>query len=148
VRAVGNRAGVASIRRAVPADIDGLIVIRGAVQENRLRDPASVTRDDYGWFVRNNRVWLAGAETRVFGFSASDPRDGTIWALFVDPASEGFGLGTKLLAKACADLKADGFPEVRLFTDPGTKAARLYRKLGWQEVGLSADAEMEFVRKL
>lgn len=133
------------IRRATAGDIDQLIRIRGAVQENRLRDPASVTRADYEWFIAGLRVWLAEVDGQVAGFSAGDLRDGTIWALFVDPRQEGAGLGAMLLTKACADLQADGHATLRLYTDPDTKAARLYRKLGWEEVGLSADGEMQFV---
>jgi ribosomal protein S18 acetylase RimI-like enzyme len=136
------------IRRATVSDIDQLIRIRGAVSENRLRDPASVTRADYEWFIAGVRVWLAEINGQVAGFSAGDPRDGTIWALFVDPAQEGAGFGALLLAKACEDLQADGHGTLRLYTDPGTKAARLYRKLGWQEAGLTPDGEMEFVRDL
>lgn len=133
------------LRRAGAEDIDHLIRIRGAVRENRLRDPASVTRADYEWFVAGQRVWLAEVDGRVAGFSAGDPRDGTIWALFVDPAQERIGLGAMLLAKACGDLQADGHATLRLSADPGTKAARLYRRLGWEEVGLSGDGEIQFV---
>ena len=132
------------IRQAVVAEIDCLIWIRAAVRENRLRDPASVTREDYGWFVGNGLVWVAEVEGQVVGFSAADPRDGTIWALFLDPASEGAGLGAQLLARACADLRAAGHAMARLGTDEDSKAARLYRRLGWQALGLSADGEMEF----
>jgi ribosomal protein S18 acetylase RimI-like enzyme len=136
--------GCKVIRRADAEDIDRLIQIRGAVRENRLRDPASVTRTDYEWFVASGRVWVAQSADGIAGFSASDHRDGTIWALFVDPAFEGAGLGALLLARACADLKADGHAFATLSTDPGTKAARLYRKLGWQELGLASDGEMRF----
>jgi GNAT superfamily N-acetyltransferase len=136
------------IRRAAAGDIDQLIRIRGAVRENRLRDPASVTRADYEWFVARLRVWLAEVDGRVAGFSAGDPRDGTIWALFVDPAEEGMGLGAVLLGKACEDLSDEGHATLRLSTEPGTKAARLYGRLGWREAGLSADGEMQFVLKL
>ena len=114
-----------TLRRATHADIDQLIHIRGTVRENRLRDPASVTRSDYDWFVERDLVWLADLNHRIAGFSAGDPRDETIWALFVDPVCEGAGLGARLLAKACADLKAAGFDEAHLFTDPDSKAARL-----------------------
>ena len=135
---------VKGLRRAGPQDIDELIRIRGAVQENRLRDPGSVTREDYVWFVSRGLVWLAEVEARIAGFSAGDPRDGTIWALFVDPICEGQGLGARLLAKACEDLKAQGHSMLRLSTDPGTRAARLYRTLGWEEQGLSPDGELAF----
>lgn len=135
---------VIELRRANEADIDQLIRIRASVHENRLRDPASVTQADYNWFVAQQRIWLGEISGKVAGFSAGDPRDGTIWALFVDPSYEGAGLGAILLAKACEDLKVDGHTVVRLSTDPGTKAARLYGKLGWEEQGRLPDGEMAF----
>lgn len=136
---------VTVLRRARAGDIDQLIYIRGAVQENRLRDPASVTRADYDWFVGRALVWLAETDGRIAGFSAGDPRDGTIWALFVDPAHQGAGLGTRLLSAACEDLRASGHAVLRLTTDPGTRAARLYARLGWEVQGLLPDGEMEFL---
>ncbi|KAF0115404.1 MAG: acetyltransferase [Rhodobacteraceae bacterium] len=133
-----------TLRRADAADIDALVRIRGAVRENRLRDRLSVSRADYDWFIAQGRVWLCDLGGQVAGFSAGDPRDGTIWALFVDPDCEGLGLGAELLARAVDDLRADGHHAAQLSTDPGTKAARLYRKLGWQEVGPTAEGELEF----
>lgn len=135
-------------RLALSADIDDLFRIRAAVRENRLHDPGSVTREDCDWFVQRRRVWVAEIDGRVAGFSASDPRDATIWALFVDPDFEGRGLGSMLLAQACADLVADGHRRASLTTDPGTRAARLYRHLGWEEQGLTGDGEMGFARGL
>lgn len=136
------------LRRAGPQDVDALIRIRGAVRENRLRDPASVTRADYDWFVSRNLLWLAEVDGHIAGFAAGDPRDGTIWALFVDPAQEGVGLGRGLLARVCEDLRADGHTVLRLTTDPGTRAARLYQRLGWEEQGLLPDGEMAFLLRL
>ena len=135
-------------RRATPDDIDQLIRIRGAVRENRLRDPASVTREDYDWFVSRNLVWLAEVDGQIAGFAAGDPRDGTIWALFVDPDFEGAGLGKRLLVKVCEDMKAAGHAMLRLSTDPGTRAARLYAGLGWEAQGLQPDGEMGFLLRL
>ena len=43
------------------------------------------------------------------GFSPGDPRDGSIWALFVDPADEGRGIGRALLALACDTVRVAGF---------------------------------------
>lgn len=131
-------------RRATAGDIDQLIRIRGAVRENRLRDPASVTRADYDWFVGQGRIWLGEIDGAVAGFAAGDPRDGSIWALFVDPRFEGAGLGAILLQRVCADLQADGHAVLRLSTDPGTRAARLYGRLGWEAQGLLPDGEMAF----
>lgn len=139
---------VTGLQRARLQDIDQLIRIRGVVRENRLRDPASVTREDYHWFVSRGLVWLAEVDGRVAGFSAGDPRDGTIWALFVDPDFEGAGLGTRLLASVCEDMRAVGHTVLRLSTDPGTRAARLYAGLGWEAQGLLPDGEMGFLLRL
>jgi ribosomal protein S18 acetylase RimI-like enzyme len=135
-------------RRASPSDIPRLIDIRSAVQENRLANPASVTPADYAWFVDQRRVWVGEANGEILGFSASDHRDGSIWALFLDPASQGLGLGAVLLTRACEDLARDGHATARLTTDPGTRAERLYRRLGWQDCGLEADGERRFERAL
>ncbi len=135
-------------RRATPADIPRLIEIRGAVQENRLLNSGSVSLADYEWFVEQNRVWVAVDQGLIVGFSASDNRDGSIWALFLDPASQGQGLGAALLTLACNDLARDGLTTARLTTDPGTRAERLYRKLGWQDCGLEANGERRFERQL
>lgn len=135
---------VTNLRRATTGDVDQLIRIRGAVQENRLRDPASVKQEDYDWFIGQRRIWVVEVDGHIAGFAAGDPRDGTIWALFVDPSFEGAGLGAMLLAKVCEDLRTDGQTVLHLSTDPGTKAARLYSKLGWEEQGLLPDGEMAF----
>jgi len=131
-------------RRATLADMNRLTEIRGLVQENRLADPATVTRADYEHFIGNGRVWVLDVKGKVAGFSASDERDGSIWALFVDPAYEGQGFGSQLLRRCCQDLKDDRHKLARLSTDTGTKAAALYRKLGWKTVGLSPSGEMQF----
>jgi GNAT superfamily N-acetyltransferase len=135
-------------RRATFADIDRLMEIRAAVRENVLSDPRSVTRSDYDRFIDQRRVWVSEDAGLITGFSASDERDGTIWALFVEPGQEGRGIGRSLLARACQDLRADGFPTARLGTDPGTRADRLYRHLGWIDLGRDAGKEVIFERPL
>jgi ribosomal protein S18 acetylase RimI-like enzyme len=135
-------------RRATSADIDRLMEIRAAVRENILSDPLSVTRADYDRFVDQARVWVIEDRDLIVGFSASDERDGTIWALFVDPTREGRGIGSALLDLACHDLRSDGYTRVRLGTDPGTRADRLYRRLGWAEMGRDDSGEVIFERSL
>lgn len=135
------------VRRATLADIDRLIKIRGAVAENRLSDPMSVSRSDYEHFIVNDRIWVFEIGGNVVGFSAGDGRDGTIWALFLDPVHQGAGIGTALLEKACGDLKADGHALIRLTTDPGTRAHALYLKQGWVERGLAKGGEMRLERR-
>lgn len=135
---------MAKVRNAVPADVDRLIEIRAAVRENRLADPLSVTRSDYDDFVGRGRVWVAEVRTCVAGFAAGDDRDGTVWALFVDPAHEAQGLGKMLLDKVTADLFSAGHLRIRLSTDPRTRAEEFYHRRGWTRTGMDKDGEVEF----
>lgn len=137
-------AAPAVFRRATLSDIDRLMEIRGAVRENRLSNPLSVTRADYDRFVGEGRVWVSEVGNTIVGFSASDEHDGSIWALFVDPAHQRAGIGPALLGKACLDLKNDGYKSVRLTTQGGTVAENLYRRLGWADVGISDSGEVKF----
>lgn len=135
-------------RRATFQDIPRLMEIRFAVQENRLADPDSVTAADCAGVVERGLFWVVEDHGHVVGFSACDDRDGTIWALFIDPAHQGRGLGADLLALACRDLAAKGYATARLSTDPGTRADRFYRRHGWEPQGLNDDGELRFARAL
>lgn len=139
---------MSDIRRATNDDIPRLMEIRHAVQENRLADPGSVTAADCADFIARGLVWVIEDHSRILGFSASDDRDGTIWALFVDPPYQGRGLGGGLLALACNDLATRGYKTARLSTDPGTRADRFYRRHGWVAQGLNDDGELQFQRAL
>ena len=135
-------------RRATPADIPGIMALRGAVRENRLRDPSRVTAVDCLWFVEHSDIWVCEVTGLLAGFSAADPRDGSIWALFLDPAFEGRGLGTALLARACDTLRAAGHSRATLGTEPGTRAEGFYRHVGWTPTGRPPDGEAGFSLEL
>jgi len=123
------------IRKATREDIPRLFEIRGAVRENQLGDPTKVTVTLCEWFVENSAFWVWTQDGRIQGFSAGDPRDGSIFALFVDPAYEGRGIGQKLLPLACETLKAAGYQAATLTTEPSTRAEKFYRRNGWSEIG-------------
>jgi GNAT superfamily N-acetyltransferase len=135
------------IRRAVPADIPHLERIRQSVRENIL-NPTRVSDSDYEWFVQNGPVWVWEDGAAIRGFSAGDPRDGSIWALFVHPISEGYGIGSALLAAACASLSAAGHLTATLDTEPHTRAAHFYKRRGWVEGGLDSAGQLLFSRSL
>ena len=89
------------IRAATLHDIPKLQVIRGAVRENVLSNPALVTLADYeAHIVGHGRSWVAEVDGEIVGFSAADGERATIWALFVDPAHEAHGHGRPLLDTA------------------------------------------------
>lgn len=132
------------IRRARPEDHPRVTEIRNSVTENVLRDPSRVTVADYKWFEENPGVWLWEENGKVLGFSAADTRDGSVWALFVDPAHEGRGIGRALFAKACDVLRAAGHRTGSLTTEPGSRADRFYQRAGWKVMGTSPRGERIF----
>ena len=135
------------IRAATQADIPALTRIRLGVRENSF-NPARVSPADVVWFVENAPIWVWEEDGDIRGFSAGDPRDGSLWALFVEPAWEGRGIGTALLAQACASLAAAGHRTVTLDTEPGTRAAAFYRRRGWVDLGLDAAGQCRFSHRL
>lgn len=135
------------IRKAVTADIPRLMEIRAGVRENVLRDPSRVTAADYAWFVENQGIFVWVEDARIVGFSAADPRNGNIWALFVEEAYEGRGIGRALFARACDALDAAGCPRIWLTTWPGTRAERFYRAAGWHMTG-EDDGNLVFEREI
>jgi len=130
------------IRRARLEERDRISEIRFAVQENRLNDPSLVTDADYGWFTEHPGIWVWEEDGRILGFSAADTRDGTIWALFVDPAHDRRGIGRALFETACDVLRRAGHRTAMLTTDPGTRAERFYRAAGWTVLGTSKTGEL------
>jgi GNAT superfamily N-acetyltransferase len=93
-------------------------------------------------------MWVWDDGGKIVGFSAADTRDGSVWALFVDPAHEGRGIGRALLARVCTALRGAGHHVARLGTAPGTRAERFYRRDGWTAEGLDARGEMVFRKSI
>jgi ribosomal protein S18 acetylase RimI-like enzyme len=114
------------------ADRSEIYRIRHAGTENRLTDPESVAEVDaiYPWFVAEGLVFVGEIDGQIVGFSASDTRDGSIWALFVDLAHQRRGYGVALLDHAVEGLRSAGFRSVTLNTDLDTVAYRFYLKRG------------------
>jgi GNAT superfamily N-acetyltransferase len=136
------------IRLATRADIPRLMEIRTAVWENRLSDPSRVTLADYHWFIDHAGVHVWDEGGFIKGLSAGDPRDGSIWALFVGPAFEGFGIGQALIGESCKSLVAAGHRFATLSTAPGTRAEQFYLRNGWTANGLDDRGEMRFSKIL
>lgn len=137
-----------NLRRAVHADIPRLKEIRAAVRENKLGDPASVATEHYIDFIDRAAIWACDGSGRIVGFGAGDTRDGSVWALFVDPGYEGQGIGRALIDRICGDLAEAGHRIATLGTDPNTRAAHFYRRQGRVPGGLDAKGEMIFRKSL
>lgn len=133
-------------REAILADIPRLQVIRAAVRENILSNPALVTVPDYEEYILGpGKTWVCESEGELFGFSSAHPIHRSIWALFVDPTHERRGIGRELLDRAVEWLWSH--PDVgviELTTAPGTRADRFYRAAGWADTGRSRSGEVIF----
>jgi len=136
------------MRAAVYADIPRMVELRASVHENRLGDPTRVTLADYMWFIDNATIHVWDVSDTIRGLSAGDPRDGSIWALFVDPAFEGRGIGQALIAASCATLRLAGHRSATLSTEAGTRAERFYVRNGWTAQGRNPKGEIIFSKAL
>lgn len=139
---------VAMIRRAITEDVPELMRIRASVRENVLSDPSKVPASLVCEFIGHSGIWLWEEDGRVLGFSSADTRDGSLWALFIDPVAEGRGIGRALLDEALDDLRRNSWTQARLTTEIGSRAERFYRRHGWRENGVSSSGERIFLLDL
>jgi putative acetyltransferase len=129
------------IRRATPGDIPAIvaILIRAFRRDYAdILDPqflAGLDRDELAaeWreaFERGDRIVLvAEVEARVVGY-ASIRADGDLRTLYVDPAAQGAGIGTRLLAEA----ERAGARTLDVFEANG-HARGFYEARGWRDDG-------------
>ena len=133
-------------REATTADIPQIQLVRNAVREHVLSDPTLVTDADCEEFItRRGKGWICEIGNAVVGFSVADLHDNNIWALFVDPAYEGRGIGYKLHQLMLDWYFAQNKEHVWLSTEPGTRAEAFYRKAGWRKVGTHGRNEVKFM---
>lgn len=104
--------------------------------KRRLGHSNSVTVEHVRWYVENPGLFVWVENSKIVGFSAADPRNGSIFALFVEEAYEGRGIGQALLKRAIEVLNNAGCPRMWLTTWPGTRAERFYRRAGWPVTGI------------
>ena len=132
-------------REAHIDDIKQIQIVRNAVKENTLSDPALVTDADVEEYLfHRGKGWVCEIDNVVVGFSIVDLKDKNIWALFVHPYHEGKGIG-KRLHDVMMDWYFDQTKEtVWLGTSPKTKAEQFYRMQGWKEVGTHGKGEIKF----
>jgi N-acetylglutamate synthase-like GNAT family acetyltransferase len=147
LRALASADGALRVREAVAADIPAMHAIRMDVRENTLSDPSWLTPEVYRAHLGNAGVsnsWVCERDGRILGFSVARRAQADIWALFVDPAHEGRGIGRRLIAAATDWLFAQGVDTVSLSTTPDTRADAFYRANGWQRGELTDKGEVMF----
>jgi GNAT superfamily N-acetyltransferase len=90
-------------------------------------------------------TWVADLHGEVAGFLHIGPNRDTdldsgdipeVYAIYVDPAHTGTGIGTRLMERALAYLDAGGFRAATLWTLRDVPATRgFYEALGWRPDG-------------
>jgi len=132
-------------REALITDIPQIQIVRNAVKENTLSDPALVTdKDVEDYITRRGKGWVCETDDSIVGFAIADLRDDNIWALFIQPGHEGKGIGKKLHDDMLNWYFDQNKDSVWLGTAPGTRAEAFYRKAGWKETGIHGKGEIKF----
>jgi GNAT superfamily N-acetyltransferase len=135
-------------REATIQDIQQIQVVRNAVKENMLSNPALVSDNDVeDYITRRGKGWVCVIDDVVVGFSIADLVDHNIWALFVDPNVEAKGIGKELHRLMLNWYFSQTNETVWLSTSPGTRADTFYRKQGWIETGVYGKGETKFEMK-
>jgi len=132
-------------REALITDIPQIQIVRNAVKENTLSDPALVTdKDVEDYITRRGKGWVCETDDSIVGFAIADLRDDNIWALFIQPGHEGKGIGKKLHDDMLNWYFDQNKDSVWLGTAPGTRAEAFYRKVGWKETGIHGKGKIKF----
>jgi ribosomal protein S18 acetylase RimI-like enzyme len=128
------------IRRATPDDAEAIARVEMRTFRHAyadILDPQFLAEMELGertaaWreaLERDDRVvWVAEVEDRLVGYASA--RDRELRTLYVDPAAQGAGVGTRLLAEA----EAAGVCELEVFADNGHGIA-FYEARGWRDAG-------------
>jgi ribosomal protein S18 acetylase RimI-like enzyme len=137
------------IRRATPADIDALVGLQTRSWRHAYGDFVDAdAMPEPAQRVARWRTVLGGAgavfvwdhEGRVAGFVACGPDrrqeagTGEIYAIAVDPAAQGAGLGSALLARAVEELSKISFDRALLWCLEANGLARaFYESREWEQ---------------
>ena len=122
--------------------------LRNAVRENRLSAAAGITEASYLPYIDAGSAWVAERPDGIAGFAAIDSSSDTVWALFVDPETEGAGIGRALHSAMLGWAREQGVRRLSLTTETGSRAMHFYERAGWTQAATTADGEVTFERSL
>lgn len=132
-------------REATIDDIDNCMIVRMAVKENVLHNPALVPRKDYiDYLTIFGKGWVCEIDNRIVGFSIVGLAQQNVWALFVLPEFEGKGIGGKLHDIMINWYFVQTNEKIWLGTEQKTRAELFYKKKGWTVVGIHEPDETRF----
>ncbi len=134
-----------NFREALKTDIPQIQIVRNAVNENKLGNPALVTDTDCEEFLLiRGKGWVCEVNNIVVGFAIADLQKNNIWALFVTPSFSEKGIGKKLHLMMLKWYFENTQKTVWLGTEPNTRAETFYSKAGWKKVGTHGKNETKF----
>jgi GNAT superfamily N-acetyltransferase len=125
----------ATLRQATRDDVAGLWRVRYAVRENTLTPGRIGDEELFREIEETGRGWVVEARGEIIAFAIGNARSGNVWALFVDPAAQGAGHGSRLHDVMVAWLWSQGVPTLWLSTGIDTRAREFYERRGWRNVG-------------
>jgi GNAT superfamily N-acetyltransferase len=108
------------------------------------------------WTLRNPRetwrTWVVVEDGSVGGFAVTGPaedadadeRTGEVYAIYLEPARVGSGLGRALFAHAVDDLRERGYRTATLWVlESNERARRFYEVAGWKTDGTTASERFD-----
>lgn len=132
-------------REARLTGIPQMQMVRNAVTENTLSDPALVSDEDVADYItRRGKGWVCEVDNIIVGFAIADLEDHNVWALFIQPGFDKKGIGRKLHDDMLDWYFQQTDITIWLGTGPGTRAEQFYRKAGWNETGIHGKGEIKF----
>jgi ribosomal protein S18 acetylase RimI-like enzyme len=139
------------IRPATVGDVDAMFQVRLAVTENSMTSAelaaAGITPASIAEAIRSAPcAWVATIDGEVAGFAMVDLRSACLFALFVRSGCEGRGLGTALCRAGEQALLAQ-HEAAWLETAKSSRAARLYRHLGWGDERDVGDGDIRLTKR-
>ena len=133
------------IRQGKREDIQQIQVVRNAVKENTLSDPALVPDKDVEDYIHNRgKGWVCEVDNIIVGFAIVSVADHNVWALFIQPGYDKKGIGKRLHDEMMNWYFSQTSTTIWLGTAPGTRAESFYRKAGWKETGMHGKGEIKF----
>lgn len=169
---IGQPSDAEPVRPAVAADGPAIAAVkwrtfgisyRGLLADDFLDSRGVVPSADY-WVgramvppSRRHGLWIWGRPGTVFGYldagpvvettdADTDGAAGEVFELYVDPAAQGHGGGSKLLEVAIEHFTAVGFVRAELSTLTTNRPAQtFYERHGWTATGEVIPVDLEIV---
>ncbi|NQV78908.1 MAG: GNAT family N-acetyltransferase [Alphaproteobacteria bacterium] len=122
--------------RSDAVDITALMQAAYSVYLPVIGGPLPPLEADYAAELEHTPAWVIEKDGTICGAVFLMPREDHMLLVnvAVDPAYQGQGLGRRLIEKAEAEARDQGYTEIRLFTHAKmSENIDLYTRLGWHE---------------